>query len=146
MMTGELRMSVRVRDTAAETRRWGSGVGGPIVRRVSIARHCRVCGGRRGPVRSTSYRVDGEWITVDQWDNPCGHIDMYEACISEAEALAERDARVDAWRSLLTAHLRDGAACACGHPTPSIMHHLDHLAIVVDLTVQQAAVPGEVSR
>jgi hypothetical protein len=80
-------MTVRVRDNAAESRLWGSSsFSGPIVRTVTIATVCPVCGGPRGQARPGRVVEDGEWRAVDVWDNPCGHVDMYAAVVVEAAA------------------------------------------------------------
>lgn len=54
---------------------------------VTIADKCPVCGGPRGPVKYHRFCEDGEWFTVNTWDNPCGHIDKYKDCYNEAKAI-----------------------------------------------------------
>jgi hypothetical protein len=31
---------------------------------------------------------DGEWFSVDRWENPCGHLDTYRECWQESRQLA----------------------------------------------------------
>ena len=50
---------------------------------VTIADHCPVCGEKRGTPYPHTFCEDGEWFTVDRWDNPCGHIDTYKNCWKE---------------------------------------------------------------
>ena len=77
-------MKVRVRDRRAEGARWGHG--GPLVmlRTVEIADRCPTCGGPRGEPALRRYCEDGEWYDVSRWDNPCGHIDLYDDILREA--------------------------------------------------------------
>lgn len=89
--TGEW-MTVIVRDNAAETRLWNSGrwaASAPtaIIRTVVISAFCPQCGRRRGTPHGFNFYVDGEWHHVHRWDNPCGHIDMYDDVITEADRL-----------------------------------------------------------
>lgn len=51
--------------------------------RVEIADACPVCGGQRGTPRPYRFCEDGEWLVVDRWDNPCGHVDSYADCWRE---------------------------------------------------------------
>lgn len=89
-------MTVRVRDNAAEARWWGHGRGGPIIRAVTVGVYCQypaddgngVCGKRRGDVRNHNFCDDGEWASVDVWTNACGHIEMYELVLAEADRIA----------------------------------------------------------
>lgn len=76
-------MQVRVRDTRFDS--WGHGLTRAIVRSVTIADTCPVCGGPRGTARNANQCDDGEFYSVDVWDNPCGHIDHYNAVLNEAE-------------------------------------------------------------
>lgn len=76
-------MTVRVRDRSAE-RPWGSGPTNPIVRTVTISANCPTCGERRGEPRNLNQHDDGVHYSVDVWDNPCGHVDMYAAVVVEA--------------------------------------------------------------
>lgn len=85
-MTDNDTMTVRVRDRAAEAP-WGSGLTSPIVRTVTIAATCPVCGGERGEPRNFNSYDDGVHYSVDIWENPCGHVDMYDAVVGEARAL-----------------------------------------------------------
>lgn len=58
---------------------------------VEIADTCPVCGGKRGAPRKYHFCEDGEWFTVDKWDNPCGHVDLYRDCYFEAEKLKAKN-------------------------------------------------------
>lgn len=79
-------MTVTVRDRSRESNYYY----GPFFATVTIPRTCPVCGGPRGnPVRRT-FAEDGAFYTVDQWENPCGHIDMYADVIEEGRRYAER--------------------------------------------------------
>lgn len=82
-------MVVTVLDREAMNAAWGCGPGpGVILRTVRIHDRCPVCGGPRGtPVRRT-FCEDGEWYSVDCWENPCGHRDMYADVLIEAVMLA----------------------------------------------------------
>ncbi len=58
---------------------------------IEISGKCPLCGRPRGKPYPFNFCEDGEWFTVDRWDNPCGHIDYYYNCIREAEALKGRE-------------------------------------------------------
>jgi hypothetical protein len=81
-------MKVTVQDRAAERRAWGHGLYRPVLRTVEIADTCPECGGPRGEPRSKRQHEDGEWYSVDVWDNPCGHVDAYVDVIKEATVTA----------------------------------------------------------
>ncbi|MFG3510197.1 hypothetical protein ACGF5F_32395 [Streptomyces sp. NPDC047821] len=89
--TTPITMTVRVCDRGT-----GRGYVGVAIRTVTIAATCPQCGGPRGTdtVRNHNFHEDGEWLSVDRWTNPCGHVDMYSAVLREArlKADAERDA------------------------------------------------------
>jgi len=51
--------------------------------RVNIADVCPACGEKRGEPKPYNFCEDGEWFTVDRWDNPCGHVDAYKDCYFE---------------------------------------------------------------
>jgi len=51
--------------------------------KIEIADNCPVCGAKRGDPHPRSYCEDGEWYTVDNWENPCGHIDTYQMAYRE---------------------------------------------------------------
>lgn len=82
-------MTVRVRDRAAESA-WGSGPLNPVVRQVTIPATCPRCGGPRGAARNLNQCDDGAYYSVDVWDNPCGHVDMYAAVVKEAAEFAQQ--------------------------------------------------------
>jgi rRNA maturation protein Nop10 len=71
-------MTVRVTDRSG----WGTIRPYPAIVRVTITRTCPECGGPRGKPYPHRFHEDGEWYTVDRWDNPCGHIDRYEAVLA----------------------------------------------------------------
>ncbi|QOR55810.1 MAG: hypothetical protein YHS30scaffold324_42 [Catenulispora phage 69_17] len=83
-------MKVTIRDRAAEAP-WGYGYVQPVVVTVEIADDCPVpdCGAKRGEPRHLRQCDDGAWYSVQVWDNPCGHVDMYEAVVREAKTLAQ---------------------------------------------------------
>jgi hypothetical protein len=54
---------------------------------VEIADNCPTCGKRRGTPYDYNFCEDGEWFSVDKWDNPCGHLDTYRECLKEARAI-----------------------------------------------------------
>lgn len=86
---GDPRMTVRVRDNAAEARAWGRGPGGVILRTVTVGTSCPRCGGPRGKVRGLNSCSDGEYYHVHVWNNPCGHTDMYDDVVAEGKKWAE---------------------------------------------------------
>ena len=45
---------------------------------VEISDYCPICGWRRGEPKLNQYCEDGEFYTVHNWDNACGHKDMYK--------------------------------------------------------------------
>ncbi|MFJ7963202.1 hypothetical protein [Streptomyces sp. NPDC096324] len=74
---------------------------GVRIQKVTISDRCPTCGGPRGvtddgesTVRNHNFHEDGDWLSVDTWKNPCGHVDMYSAVLREDRdrAAAERDA------------------------------------------------------
>lgn len=67
----------------------GSWVGYPVT--IEIGNNCPVCGGPRGKPYSYNFCEDGEWFTVDRWENPCGHIDKYGDCIREAQTITGKE-------------------------------------------------------
>lgn len=54
---------------------------------------CPVCGGTRGDVYRTQAYDGSLRVNCDGWQNPCGHIDMYEAVLKEAQALQDGKAQ-----------------------------------------------------
>ncbi|ONF62273.1 hypothetical protein AVR91_0238580 [Amycolatopsis keratiniphila subsp. keratiniphila] len=78
----EQTMSVRVIDRSG----WGTSAPYPAIRRVEISRCCPTCGGQRGEPRNHNFYEDGQHLSCDVWDNPCGHVDMHEAVLAEAKA------------------------------------------------------------
>ena len=53
---------------------------------VRISKCCPVCGGPRGEPVARQYCEDGEFYTVDNWTNCCGHLDKYDDVYREAKA------------------------------------------------------------
>jgi len=72
-------MTVRVGD-----RGYSRSYEGVSVRTVAISAACPNCGGPRGEKRSGRIIEDGEYYWVDDWDNQCGHEDMYASVLVEA--------------------------------------------------------------
>lgn len=56
---------------------------------VEIRDYCPVCGAKRGEPQARSYCEDGEHYTVDNWTNPCGHVDTYGMAYRESLRLKE---------------------------------------------------------
>lgn len=73
-----LTMTVRVAD-----RRY-SPVGHANIRTVTILAECPECGGPRGVPVNHNFCDDGAYLSCDRWDNPCGHVDYYDAVLKEA--------------------------------------------------------------
>ena len=57
---------------------------------IKIADNCPICGKKRGVPQSKTFCEDGEWFTVDVWENPCNHIDKYQDCYFEAEEFKKK--------------------------------------------------------
>lgn len=76
-------MTVTVRDRSAESP-WGYGLTRPITRTITISAFCPACGQRRGEPSGINECDDGAAYWVQQWFNPCGHIDYYPDVIREA--------------------------------------------------------------
>lgn len=108
-------MTVTVRDNAAEAAAWGHGRGGPVIRKVTISAFCPRCGQRRGEPRGLNSCDDGDYFWVQIWDNPCGHVDMYEDVITEARALASKSSEAE--RPTTEPFGRDYVCPQCG-PDP----------------------------
>ncbi|MGV2914627.1 hypothetical protein [Streptomyces alfalfae] len=53
---------------------------------VSVLPYCPACGGPRGwdRIRPVELRLREETVSVDRWDNPCGHGDVYADVLVEA--------------------------------------------------------------
>lgn len=56
---------------------------------IEILNNCPQCGGPRGSVVASEYREFGHNYTLDNWENPCGHIDTYEDAYRESERLKD---------------------------------------------------------
>lgn len=83
-------MQVRVVDRGKPGIRGYQGV---VVRTVTIPDYCPVCAGPRGNPYRYRFHEDGDWYECDRWENPCGHVDTYEAILraDERHAEAHRD-------------------------------------------------------
>ena len=80
-------MRVTIVDREAIKRDWGQGFNGVMAHylvTVDIADTCPTCGQPRGEPRLTRQCEDGDWYSVHQWSNPCGHIDLYRKVLTEA--------------------------------------------------------------
>jgi hypothetical protein len=51
---------------------------------IEISSNCPKCGQPRGKPYNYNFCEDGEWFSVDRWDNPCGHVDYYGDVLREA--------------------------------------------------------------
>ena len=51
------------------------------VREIDIGDACIHCGGPRGKMREYQHPEDGAFYTVNQWRNPCGHVEHYDDLI-----------------------------------------------------------------
>jgi hypothetical protein len=79
---GGATMTARVVDRSG----WGHCGPYPVIRAVTIDATCPKCGGPRGRPYPYRFHEDGDWLTCDRWDNPCGHIDKYDDVLAEVEA------------------------------------------------------------
>lgn len=52
---------------------------------VTLLWVCPTCGGPRGEVYKGRSYDGSRSMTVDCWENPCGHLDIYAACRAEAK-------------------------------------------------------------
>jgi len=57
---------------------------------VLIGENCPVCGGKRGEVYGYNFWEDGTSHWCNRWNNPCGHIDLYEDVLKEASLLTPK--------------------------------------------------------
>lgn len=80
-------MIVTVIDRRAQDFDWGHGLSNinRYLRNVEIADNCPRCGNPRGIPTWSRLCEEGEWYSVSNWDNPCGHLDMYSDVLKEAE-------------------------------------------------------------
>lgn len=80
-------MKVTIIDREAITASWGRGFTGVMAHylvTLEIPDTCPTCGGPRGEPTPTRQCEDGDWFTVDQWRNPCGHVDKYRDVLRAA--------------------------------------------------------------
>ena len=56
----------------------------PVIVAVTVNWVCPVCGGPRGEPRKFRFFPNRSYL-CDRWDNPCGHIDKYDAVLIEAK-------------------------------------------------------------
>lgn len=75
-------MKVKVRNRAAEK----TSHLRIVVTEVEIAPVCPQCGGPRGKPQTLRFRdlPTGHFYAVSCWENPCGHLDRYDAVLAEA--------------------------------------------------------------
>ena len=45
---------------------------------------CPTCAGPRGEIHPARSYDGSRILTVDGWENPCGHVDKYSTCLLEA--------------------------------------------------------------
>ena len=62
------------------------------VKAVEIADNCQVCGKKRATPVLRHFHEDGHELMLSCWENPCGHLDSYAACLLEAEELKKLEA------------------------------------------------------
>lgn len=58
-------------------------------REIEISDWCPQCGIRRGIPYPKQYCEDGEFYTVHNWDNPCGHVDSYKEVYLESKGITD---------------------------------------------------------
>lgn len=99
----------------------GRGYTYPTVHEIAIPVDCW-CGQRRGTPTSKRFSEDGGWLTVDVWENPCGHVDTYTALLAARRAIVDANGDQVSLPSHLaaTAEVRAWAAervpaGGCGH-------------------------------
>ena len=83
-------MKVTVIDRAAQSADWGHGlmIMERYLRTVEIGDKCPKCGGERGTPYFSRFCEEGDFYSVSNWSNPCGHVDMYEEVLAEARTAA----------------------------------------------------------
>lgn len=66
----------------------GPGYSGVAIVTVTVRALCPRCGGPRGfdTIAPHRFHEDGDWYTVDRWQNRCGHVDSYCAVLREARS------------------------------------------------------------
>lgn len=79
-------MIVTIPDHRAMKALWGTSSYGIRTATVEIAGSCPKCGGPRGEPRMTRQCEEGEFYYVHAWTNPCGHVDDYDAVLSDARS------------------------------------------------------------
>jgi len=62
---------------------WGTTLPYPRIQEVNISDKCPKCSGPRGVPYGYNFVEDGQGFHCHKWDNPCGHIDMYEDVLKE---------------------------------------------------------------
>jgi hypothetical protein len=75
-----MQRQVRVVDRST----WGTTLPYPTIRTVTLEWVCPICGVPRGEPRPHNFVEDGGYLTCDTWQNPCGHVDMYDDVLQES--------------------------------------------------------------
>jgi len=60
------------------------GYHGVRIDTVTLNWTCPTCNGPRGEPWATTQCEDGDWLHIDRWNNPCGHVDRYRDVAKEA--------------------------------------------------------------
>ncbi len=61
----------------------------PVIQTIAISAFCPKDGQRRGEPYDYRFPEDGDWLTCDKWDNPCGHVDTYGALLAERRSIVD---------------------------------------------------------
>ncbi|MDH5594032.1 MAG: hypothetical protein OEY68_06460 [Gammaproteobacteria bacterium] len=65
------------------------------VTQIKIYGNCPVCGGQRGQSMPRFFWEENHVYECDGWENPCGHIDYYEAVRNESEQIHSYQSLMD---------------------------------------------------
>ena len=74
---------------------------------IEISAVCPVCGGARGATRPALSYDGSRRLSVDCWDNPCGHVDKYHLVRAEYRASVVAQMNQTERSQLLTKSLAD---------------------------------------
>lgn len=108
-------MKVTVVDREAMNRAWGSpGLYTVITKYVEISDDCPVCGEPRGKPVMIPYCEDGHHYSVDQWNNPCGHVDLYKDVLQEAANIVAKCPRTFSPDADDCVNCKERYSSACG--------------------------------